>query len=228
MPLRLVPQRDRKLNRILADGESVALSRGEVLFEVADAADRLWVVREGHLRLVLPCRRGGEGRTVALAGPGELFGVEALVDGSSRSYQAVAGEAARVTGADGATTLRGLRGTVHTLPLLLNALREDLLRSRWSPPGAGGPSTAERLADLLLELASRFGQWNGKEVRVPHWFTHGVLGDLAGAHRSTVTTVLNDWIYEGVLEEGSEALVIARASELEARSSGREGWMARR
>ncbi len=228
MPLRLVPQRDRKLNRIFAGGESVALSRGEILFEVGEPADRLWVTREGHLRLVLPCRRGGEGRTVALAGPGEIFGVEALVSEASRPYRAVAGEPAGVTGADGGAALRGLRGTVHTLPLLLDAVEEDLLRSRWSPPGAGGPSTAERLADLLLELASRFGERNGREVRVPHWFTHGVLGDLAGAHRSTVTTVLNDWIYEGVLEEGSEALVIARTSELEARSSGREGWLAGR
>ena len=26
-----------------------------------------------------------------------------------------------------------------------------------------------------------------------------VLADLAGAHRATVTTLLNDWLYEGIL-----------------------------
>lgn len=228
MPLRLVPQRDRKLNRIFADGDATSLSRGCVLFEVGEPADRLWLVREGHVRLVLPCGGNGEGRTVAVAGPSELFGVEALVPETRRPYTVVAGEPTLLSGAAGGTALRGVRGTVHTLPRLLAAAEDDLLRARWSPPGAGGPSTAQRLADLLLELAARFGEENGKGVRIPHWFTHGVLGDLAGAHRSTVTTVLNDWIYEGVLEEGSEALVIARTTELEARSSGREGWMSRR
>jgi tRNA(fMet)-specific endonuclease VapC len=29
--------------------------------------------------------------------------------------------------------------------------------------------------------------------------THQVLADLAGAHRATVTTLLNDWLYDGVL-----------------------------
>ena len=225
MPHKIVPQRDRKLNRLLKEGEELVLSRGGALYEAGSPAERLYMVRTGHVRLTLPSDDGGRERTAAVAGPWEIFGEEALVDGSRRAYGARAGEPARVSAVSGGDALRSIRGRGRTLPLFLRAAAVDLLRARWSSPGGSGPSTAERLADLLLELAGRFGKAESATIRIPHWFTHAELADLVGAHRSTVTTQLNDWIYEGLLQDGSNEVVIARPEALDRRSSGREEWL---
>ena len=63
-------------------------------------------------------------------------------------------------------------------------------------------------------------------MRIPHWFTHAELADLVGAHRSTVTTQLNEWIYEGLLRDESGELLIARTDRLRKESSHREEWLA--
>lgn len=228
MPLKLVPQRDHKLHSLLQNADDVVAPRGRSLFEMGEPARALFLVREGHVRLTLPQGdRSGE-RTVAVAGPWEIFGEEALVSGSLRSYGARAGERVRIQAVDGEEAYRAIRTTGHILPLLLKAASTDLLRARWPAPGASGPTTAQRLADLLLELVCRFGQQDGdceEEVRIPHWFTHAELADLVGAHRSTVTTQLNEWIYEGLLQEASGELVVARRNGLRERSSRREDWL---
>ena len=59
--------------------------------------------------------------------------------------------------------------------------------------GMAGPSlAAARIGPE--EVVDRLGEPDGKGMRLPHWFTHRELADLAVAHRSTVTTCLNDWI----------------------------------
>jgi len=52
-------------------------------------------------------------------------------------------------------------------------------------------------------------------MRLSERFTHQVLADLAGAHRATVTTLLNDWLYRGILATGEGGrLVLQRLGEL--------------
>lgn len=222
MPLKIVPQRDRELNQLLEDGEEILVGRGGSLYESGERAEDLFLVREGHIRLTLPPDPDGRERTTAVAGPWELFGEEALVDRARRRYGARAGEDARLASIDGERAFRALQEMPRTLPLLLDAASVDLLRARWPSPGGSGPSTSQRLADLLLEFAQRFGKKEDAGIRIPHWFTHQELADLVGAHRSTVTSQLNDWLYEGLLKEGSNEVVITQWNALEQRSSGRE------
>lgn len=234
MPFHLVPQRDRKLNRLVQEGPVRAYARGEEIYGAGADADALYLVRRGHVALRLPPGAPDGGRIVAVAGPRELFGTEALEASATRLLGARAGEETEVVVLPGSRTLRAIRTTTHTLPLLVRAAGRDLARARWSGPGAAGPSTSARLADLLLELSRRMGRPSeaaGKgtrTIRIPHWFTHQELADLVGGHRSTVTTLLNDWIYEGVLEDDDHALVVLRPGALEARGSGREGWISGR
>ena len=44
--------------------------------------------------------------------------------------------------------------------------------------------------------------------------THQVLADLAGAHRATVTTLLNDWLYDGVIVMADGFLALRRPYDL--------------
>jgi len=67
---------------------------------------------------------------------------------------------------------------------------------------------------VLMDLSQRLGIERGRGLRIPHWFTHQELADLAGAHRSTVTTILNDWIYDGILKTDGKAIVVMRPAVL--------------
>jgi hypothetical protein len=61
-----------------------------------------------------------------------------------------------------------------------------------------------------LDLADRCGEPAGRGIHLTQRFTHQTLADLAGAHRATVTTMLNEWLYEGVLgaDDGGRLLVL--------------------
>ena len=210
MPLRLEPVRDRKLWRLINSAPARATRKGEVLFRRGQPGGEVFLVQEGHVRLQL-AGEGGAERTVAVAGPSELFGEEAMVPGALRPYGAVAGERGAVVTLDGASVRAVLGTSHHTLTTYLEVKERDLHLLRSAATGSPGPSARERLAGVILDLAERLGEPEGDGVRVPHWFTHRELADLAGAHRSTVTTSLNDWIWRGVIATSGRALVLDRA-----------------
>jgi hypothetical protein len=97
---------------------------------------------------------------------------------------------------------RALRGSPKTLLQYLRSNDADLAEARLISVSSGFSSKA-RIADVILDLGYRFGVDDGRRIKLDHWFTHQKLGDLAGAHRSTVTTAINDWIYDGVLKQQS-------------------------
>jgi CRP/FNR family transcriptional regulator, cyclic AMP receptor protein len=221
MPFRIVPGRDRKLNRLMKRGVARNLRKGQALYSMGDPAGQVFVVASGFLRLTAHHGAGPE-RTVDLAGPMELAGEEGLVPGARRRTGARAGSAARVILLDGESVDQALRTASRTFHVFLQA-REDALslaRITGTPPSAGG--TPARLAAVLFHLSGRFGRKEGSAVRITVRITHQVLADLSGSHRSTVTTLLNDWIYEGVLGGDGRELQILRPLDLAALSRGAE------
>lgn len=62
--------------------------RGQAIFREGDHADGVYLLLEGEVTITREA--GGHLREVALLGPGTLFGVVALVDGTARSASCVA------------------------------------------------------------------------------------------------------------------------------------------
>jgi CRP-like cAMP-binding protein len=71
------------LERLALDARRVTLRGGEYLFRSGDAADRLFVVRAGRLRVSV--EEEGGARVVRELGPGDALGELALLTGSVRS-----------------------------------------------------------------------------------------------------------------------------------------------
>ena len=209
MPLRVDPVRDRKLYRLIKATLARTIRKGEVLFRRGDSSGGVFLVREGYVSLRLAGSTGSD-RTVAVVGTAELFGEEGMVPGALRPYTAVAGEQGSVLPLDGPAVRAILRTSQHTLTAYLEVKERDLHRVRSAIAGSPGPTARERLAGVILDLAERLGEPVGHDLRIPHWFTHRELADLAGAHRSTVTTALNDWIWQGVLATRGRFLVVVR------------------
>lgn len=72
----------RRLLKLAEVAREVELSKGGIIYREEDAADALYMVVEGRVRL-----SAGE-RTIAEVGPGEAFGTWALVDDSERGQKA--------------------------------------------------------------------------------------------------------------------------------------------
>ena len=199
MPFRLEPARDRKLFRLVKKAEPVKLVKGRSLYAPGDAAREVFLVRTGFVRLVLPgMARGRAERTVGVALPWELFGDEAFTEGRRR-YGAIAGASCLVHPLPKGGVLAGLKTAKSSLDAYLERVERELHRLRHAQGGSRGPDASQRLAEVLLDMGERCGEPEGRAVHLTQKLTHQVLADLAGSHRATVTTLLNDWLYEGIL-----------------------------
>lgn len=215
MPFRLEPPRDRKLFRLVKQAAEVEHRKGAVLYAPGDVALEVFLVRQGFVRLVLPGMEQGRGeRTVAVALPWEMFGDEALT-GGHRRYGAVAGSRCRVQSLPKNPVLHGLKTARSSLDAYLEGVERELHRLRHAQGGSRGPTASQRLAEVILDLAERCGERVGRGVLLPVKLTHQVLADLSGAHRATVTTLLNDWLYDGILRsDPAGRIVVSKAYEL--------------
>ena len=102
------------------------------------------------------------------------------------------------------TILSGLKTAKSSLDAYLEGQERELYRLRHAQGGSHGPTAAQRLAEVLIEIGARAGEPAGRGIQLTERLTHQVLADLAGAHRATVTTLLNDWLYEGILGSTSD------------------------
>lgn len=171
----------------------------EVLFLKGDPGDGLYAIRRGLIRIgttnVL-----GQQMTVNLLGGGDIFGEIALLDGRSRTADAIAMEDTEVFFLPRRDFLKLLAGdpaiSVQLIELLCARLRNVLERmeeTTFLP-------AATRLARRILTLAIDYGT----EVRA----TQDELASLTGITRETVNRQLQRWKQMGVLSLGRERLVI--------------------
>lgn len=207
MPFRVIPQRDRKLNRLLKRGGTLQLARAAPLYQPGAPARTVYVVRRGWLRLV-SIGAGGEERTVEVIGPGELAGEEGLLGAGTRRTGARAGAPAELTEVDGEDALAALGSSLSSLDAFLSAKLEELTLARALADRRGNGQAARRLARVVLSLAMRLGEGGSRKASIPFRLTHQVLAELSGTHRSTVTTLLNDWIYRDILQRRRGVLTI--------------------
>ena len=108
-------------------------------------------------------KREGASReeVVAVVGPMELFGEEALQLEGFRRYRAVAGPGCTVLPLAGKRLLKALRGSPKTLSTFIATQARDQTRHLQS---AGAPSKV-RIADVLVDLTERFGEEEGRKER---------------------------------------------------------------
>ena len=210
MPFRLEPARDRKLFRLVKKAQPAKLVKGRSLYAPGDAAREVFLVRTGFVRLVLPgLARGRAERTVGLALPWEIFGDEAFTEGYRR-YGAIAGSTCIVYPLPKGGVLTGLKTAKSSLDAYLEGVERELLRLRHAQGGSRGPDASQRLAEVLLDVGERCGEPEGRGIHLTQKLTHQVLADLAGSHRATVTTLLNDWLYDGILGTTAEGHLALR------------------
>ncbi len=179
------------LNRIAALCHTQHLASGETLFQKGDAGNALFGIRRGQIRIETGASDGTR-LTLNFQGAGDLFGEIAVLDGRTRSADAVAAEATEMFVLRREDLLAYLerepKVAIRLIELLCARLRQ----------------VSERMEELMLQplpvrMARRLcalAEDYGSEVHI----SQEQLGIYVGAARESINRQLQQWRRDGILE----------------------------
>lgn len=170
---------------------SRSLRAGATLFQKGDPGDALYGVRRGQIGIETGTR-AGQRHTLALLGPGDLFGEIALLDGKGRTADAVATQPTELFALRRHDVLEFLarepRVGITLIEILCQRLRELSGQIEQSLTMRLDARTHAR----LLLLAEDFGD----DIAI----TQEQLARSVGATRESVNRLLRRWEAAGVLD----------------------------
>ena len=181
------------------------LKKKQALFSQGDAADSIFFVQDGRLKLTVVSKSGKEA-TIALLGPGDFIGEDCVAAANSkRLVTAVSLSECALLRIEREEMLRVLRQE-HALShvfcsflLARNArIQEDLIDQMFN-------SSEKRLARILLLLA-QFGKEGKPEKVIPN-LSHQMLAQMIGTTRSRVTFFMNRFRKLGFVQYNGEVQV---------------------
>jgi CRP/FNR family cyclic AMP-dependent transcriptional regulator len=173
----------------VGDGISVVnASKGQAIFSQGDAADALFYIQNGKVKVTTVSRHGKEA-IVAIVSAGDFFAEGCLTGQPLRISTATALIESTISRLDKATVIRALHEqpafTERFMAYLLARnirMEADLIDQLFN-------SSEKRLARLLLLLAN-FGK-EGKPEPVVAEVSHETLAEMIGTTRSRVSFFMN-------------------------------------
>jgi CRP-like cAMP-binding protein len=200
---------DEFLQRMGSGSKTTEYRANAAIFAQGDAADSIYFVRKGKVKLSVVSNRGKEA-VIALLSAGDFFGEGCLAGQVKRMATASAMAPTSIIRVDKGVAVAGLRDEpeftgVFMRHLLARSIRieEDLVDQLFN-------SSEKRLARVLLLLAN-FGK-EGKPETVIAKISQQTLADIVGTTRSRVSFFMNKFRklgfiqYNGHLEVHSSLL----------------------
>jgi CRP/FNR family transcriptional regulator, cyclic AMP receptor protein len=187
------------------------LRREEVVFQQSAAADAVFYIQKGKIKIVVTSKQGKEA-VVGILGPGEFFGEGCLIGQPLRLATAKAMIESQVVRVSKAEMLRVLHAEPSFAELFMTHLltrnsriEEDLVDQLFN-------SSEKRLARTLLLLAN-FGKEGGPQpITTP--ISQETLAEIIGTTRPRVSHFMNKFrklgfiAYNGHLEVHSSLLSV--------------------
>ena len=195
---------------IVGEGKTILeFRKDQVVFAQGDAADTVFYIQKGRIKVVVISEQGKEA-VVGILGPGQFFGEGCMNGHSLRIATTTAMEECLLT----AITKAAMLATLHNQPkfselfmaylLTRNSrIEEDLIDQLFN-------SSEKRLARLLLLLAN-FGKEGSPQPISPN-ISQETLADMIGTTRSRVSFFMNKFrklgliSYNGKIEVNSSLL----------------------
>ncbi len=174
----------------IGDGKKIlSVQKKQAIFAQGDAADAIFYVQKGRVRLTVVSQEGKEA-TIAIVGAGNFFGEGSLAGQLLRMGSAATMTDCEILRVDKKTMM----GVLHREPafsemfvayLLARNIRyeEDLVDQLFN-------SSEKRLARVLLLLLAHFGKEGIPETVVPK-ISQETLAEMVGTTRSRVSFFMN-------------------------------------
>ncbi|HLE78340.1 MAG TPA: Crp/Fnr family transcriptional regulator [bacterium] len=172
--------------------------KNTMLFHKDQPGDTLYVVESGHIRIFLPTATGEE-LTVDVAGPGDVVGELALLDGRPRSASAQTVEETAVQVLSREDFLQYLTAAPRLAAALLELLSTRLRQITEYAESLAFLDIHGRVAWALLQLAGRHGV-DHQGLEIDFDMTQTELASMVGATRERVNRALASFRIQGLIE----------------------------
>jgi len=178
-----------EINAVRRVASSIAVEAGECIFFQGDLHQGIFLIESGQVRIYYA---GPSGKEITLAywTPGHFIGGPEVFGGGLHIWSATATEKSRLSYLPGAK----IRYLAETVPAIALALIDGLVAKGRCYSALvqmlGTRSVTERLAQLLIILASADGKSTNGQMIVDRRITHEQLAMIVGSTRQWVTSTL--------------------------------------
>lgn len=188
--IELLSEEERDLLR--SQAEEFQLSKNEVIFQTGQAANHVYIVKKGRVKI---STIGSENKEVLknLVHQGELLGEGALFEERSRRDTASAMDSNVVVCRFPAETIRSLMQNNPSLSFKVTRQIAQKLRSAERRlESLTFQNSRTRIIEFLKDTAQKQGKKVGYETLLRPFLTHQDIGNLTTTSRQTVSSVLNE------------------------------------
>jgi CRP-like cAMP-binding protein len=171
----------------------------QIVFGEGDLGDAIYLLKTGHVRLYRLTQDGKE-ITLAVLGPGDVFGELALFDETRRATFAETMDAAHIC----AASIEDFSRLMAHRPQLTMMVAREIARRRSEAEtrvaGMAYASVRGRITAVLRHLAEEHGEKTSDgAVRIRLRISHQELANLAGTTRETCTVELGRMMSAGLV-----------------------------
>ena len=198
IPKRIDPYVTSLLEQTSAGKHVLRVRKGEKVFAQGDAADAIFFLQTGKVKISV-VSQGGKEAVLGLLGPPNFFGEGSLVGQSLRLSTAIALEPSTVLRVDKAAMVRALHDQPDVAEKFLAALlvrnlelEEDLCDQLFN-------QSEKRLARVLIKLA-RLRDRDALPDSKILMLSHETLAEMVGTTRSRITHFMNKFRTMGLIE----------------------------
>ena len=172
-----------------------------------DPGDSMMVVLSGRVRICCYSEDGKE-LTLNLIAPGQCFGEIALLDGQSRTADAVTMVPTELLIVSRNDFLPWLEQRPKVCMQLMMVLCERLRRTSAQLEDTLFYEAPYRLARSLIRLADSFGREEGESTVIDLKLSQQRLGTLVGLTRESTNKCLTEWQRENIVDRKDGLIVI--------------------
>lgn len=202
------------IERIVAHAAVRKVKTGTVLFRKGDEGARFYAVLSGMVRISTGSS-GGKDAVFTVILPGEIFGEVAVLDGSTRSADAVAVDACELMVIERRDFMPLLREFPELAVRFIEILCGRLRRTSEQVEDIVFLDLAGRLAKVLLHMHGQTQSAATKAIRI----TQRELSQMIGASRESTNKQLRKWERSKLLKMQRGTLVVLAPDALEVLAS---------
>ncbi len=192
---------------LLEQGDREEVPARETIYYPGTPSDAVYFVEQGNVK-VSYLDPSGKRLTMALRGPGEMFGEMALVGEHRRRHQAVAVEDGVIVRVGRGQCLAWLREHPDILLQLLELFGLWIRDLEEIIEDLAFRDISSRLSRQLLRLSHEYGVKTKEGIVISFRLTHRDLAEMIGSARENTTMTLNRFEREGILGKRRYQIII--------------------
>jgi CRP-like cAMP-binding protein len=202
-----------ELEHVLKIARFQKIKKNEIIFSEATSGSCLYVVLLGRVK-IHGDSFSGHTKTFAYLDSGDFFGEMAMLDDKSRSASAVAIEDTEVMTIHKSDFRKLLEKRPALSLAVLKTLCERLRLADKEIEALSFQKVLGRLAQILLELAKKYGQKHSEGVLIDAVFSHKELANRVGTARENITRLLNRFERAGCVAFSGKYIVLRDCNKL--------------